>query len=89
MATEPTDWKKRIEEVVQRGAWEKFSFNNTSGIEVEAARRMALALLREFAEEAVRIVKGFARDDNPNAVTVCDLAASAIRAMIPPEKKED
>lgn len=47
----------------------------------ELALSIALEAREKALEEAACITENYARQDNRNAVTVCDLASSAIRVL--------
>ena len=82
MPTEPTDWEKRVEDVLP------------CIHETRICREEVLAILSEFAEEAVERLK--ARRDilifqgvgrGAESISVIELCMAEVRSLLPPKKE--
>ena len=82
MATEPTNWEKRIQLAVDRWYWTP---KGTAG--TEQLPKFIVTLLREFAEEAAGIIKSHATLVGSEHLHDCiEVMTREILSMLP--KKE-
>ena len=96
MATEPTNWEKRIQLAVDRWYWTP---KGTAG--TEQLPKFIVTLLREFAEEAAAMLRQMSdshgaidlqrtaeqRREDYAAQRVLITAASKILSLLPPKKE--